>query len=175
MSTSPLLTLSRDTLWRTTARSSSTTRPRRRGVGGARMFNTRGGGGEGTASAVGDCSAAGAAVVPQGSGEGATGSGAASAAVFDLIQPHSVSAEEVAGFYGCTMGQARGRAGRREIRRKGVGKWELEHGSRRRAHDWCRACFVQQLDTTRTPFPRGFAPIVFRKKAPRHVLLPSSA
>lgn len=79
------------------------------------MFNTRGGGtapgmrggGEGVTGPVGDASAAAAAAatVPQGSGEGGAGSGAAAAAVLDLIQPHSVSAEEVAGFYGCTMGK----------------------------------------------------------------------
>lgn len=74
------------------------------------MFNTRGGGGaapgmrgggEGVASPAGDGTAA------SGDGGAGSGPGAASAAVLDLIQPHSVSAEEVAGFYGCTMGQAR--------------------------------------------------------------------
>lgn len=70
------------------------------------MFNTRGGGGgppvisgEGvtTTSKGGDAAAAG----------GATGT-----AAIDLIQPHSVSGEEVAGFYGCAMGQARRNGGR---------------------------------------------------------------
>lgn len=77
------------------------------------MFSTRGGGGPATRVRGGEGAAAGGVggaagtTVPQGSGDGGgEGAGAgAGAAVLDLIQPHSVSAEEVAGFYGCTMGQ----------------------------------------------------------------------
>jgi len=68
------------------------------------MFSTRGGG-EGPGGVGGAANTA----VPQGSGDGGgEGAGAgAGAAVLDLIQPHSVSAEEVAGFYGGKMGQVR--------------------------------------------------------------------
>lgn len=70
------------------------------------MFNARGGGGAAGAAAA---DAAAKTVVPGGSpGGGGAGAGEGSK-VLDLIQPHSVSAEEVAGFYGCTMGQARGK------------------------------------------------------------------
>lgn len=66
------------------------------------MFNARGGG-KGKLSKV-------AEETPKATvSEVSTGSSAAAGATqaVDLIQPHSVSAEEVAGFYGCTMGQAR--------------------------------------------------------------------
>ncbi|CAM9628969.1 unnamed protein product [Scytosiphon promiscuus] len=75
------------------------------------MFSTRGGGGavpgsEGVAAGAGNtvAGAGGTVVVPHGSGE-AGGGGGSGSTIVDLIQPHSVSAEEVAGFYGCTMGQ----------------------------------------------------------------------
>lgn len=65
------------------------------------MFNARGGG-KGKSSKV-------AEETPKATVSGvSTGSSAAGATqTVDLIQPHSVSAEEVAGFYGCAMGQAR--------------------------------------------------------------------
>lgn len=92
------------------------------------MFNTRGGGGaapgmrgggEGVTSPVGDASAAASAPVPQ-------GSGATVPPVLDLIQPHSVSAEEVAGFYGCTMGQVRKEGGKEEATPRGSKKRKLK-------------------------------------------------
>ncbi|CAN0185329.1 unnamed protein product, partial [Ectocarpus fasciculatus] len=46
--------------------------------------------------------AADAKVAPPASGDAGAGG---AAPVLDLIQPHSVSAEEVAGFYGCTVGK----------------------------------------------------------------------
>ena len=71
------------------------------------MFNVSGGG-KGKAGMMEEKSAS--AVVPQvptdSSGAAVAGT-AGTTQVVDLIQPHSVSAEEVAGFYGCTMGQVR--------------------------------------------------------------------
>lgn len=67
------------------------------------MVNTRGGGdgkgGKGVTKAAADAKVA----PPPASGEAGAGG---AAPVLDLIQPHSVSAEEVAGFYGCTVGKA---------------------------------------------------------------------
>lgn len=67
------------------------------------MFNSRGGGAGGGGKAKGaDTTAAVQAPAVE-----VSSSGGSAAKVLDLIQPHSVSAEEVAGFYGCAMDQVR--------------------------------------------------------------------
>lgn len=68
------------------------------------MFNSRGGGASGGG---GKAKGADTADLVQAPAVEVPSSGGSAAKVLDLIQPHSVSAEEVAGFYGCAMDQAR--------------------------------------------------------------------
>ena len=70
------------------------------------MFNARGGGGSKGAAAAD--AAAKTILSPGGSPDGGGAEAGEATKVLDLIQPHSVSGEEVAGFYGCTMGQVTG-------------------------------------------------------------------
>lgn len=69
------------------------------------MFNARGGGWGKSSKVVEETQKATVSGVSTDSSGTVAVAGATQAV--DLIQPHSVSAEEVAGFYGCTMGQAR--------------------------------------------------------------------